>query len=214
MGANEWIIAEIPLGGNVVEQSKQVEVEKRQGLKKRVIPILMLLLVVGITVGLFVFARRYPEKIKEFENYGYLGVFLISVVSNATVILPVPGILVAFPLVTTLNPVLIALAGSTGGIIGELTGYMAGYGGRGIIPTGRIYERVEGWMKRWGVWTVFVFSFAPFLPFDVAGMVAGVLRFPLWKFLFFGWIGKSLKYIILMLAVAWGWGAVLRFFGW
>jgi len=173
----------------------------------------MLLLVIAITASLFVFARRYPEKIKEFDNYGYLGIFLINVVSNATVIVPVPGILLTFPLVTTLNPIWMALVGSTGGIIGEITGYMAGYGGRGMIPTGRLYERVEGWMKRWGAWTVFVFASAPFLPFDVAGMVAGVLRFPLWKFLFFGWIGKSIKYTILMLAVAWGWGLVLRYLG-
>ncbi len=218
MGANEWIIANrwsAMQSSNIISDNKQAKVEKWQRLKKRVVPLLTILLAIAITVGLFIFTRSYPEKIKEFEKYGYLGVFLISLVSNATVILPVPGILVAFPLVNTLNPILVALAGSTGGIIGETTAYMAGYGGRGIVQkTGRMYDRVEGWMKRWGAWTIFVFAAAPFLPFDVAGMVAGVLRFPLWQFLFFGWVGKSIKYISLMLAVAWGWEAVLRLLGW
>ncbi len=199
--------------GNIASDTKQVRVIKRQTLKKRFVYLLTLLLVIAITVGLFVFCQRYPEKVKEFENYGYLGVFLVCIISNASVILPVPGILILFPLLATLNPILFALVGSTGGAIGEITGYMAGYSGRGIIQRGRMYSRVDSWMKRWGVWTVFVFAVAPFLPLDVAGLVAGILRFPLWKFVLVVWAGKSLKYIALVLIGAWGWEAWLRYFG-
>jgi membrane protein YqaA with SNARE-associated domain len=173
---------------------------------------LTLLFVVAITAGLFVLTQRYPEMVDKFGSLGYLGVFVGSLISCATVVLPVPGVLVLFPLVVNLNPVLVALAGSTGGIIGEITGYMAGYGGQGIANKGKAYERVEGWMKKWGVWTIFVFSFAPFLLLDVAGVVAGALRFPFWKFLLVGWVGKSLKYIGLVYAMAWGWESLLRFF--
>jgi len=190
---------------------KPAGVEKKRWLKARVIPLLGLLLVIAITVSLFILTQRYPEKVKEFESYGYLGVFLISLVSNATVILPVPGILVVFPLVVTYNPVLVGLVGATGGVIGEITGYLAGYSGREMVKTGRMYNRVEGWMKRWGAWAIFIFAVAPFLLFDVAGLVAGALRFPFWKFILVAWVGKSLKYIILMLAFVWGWDVVLRF---
>ncbi|MAH39514.1 MAG: hypothetical protein CL873_03160 [Dehalococcoidales bacterium] len=182
-------------------------------LKTKGIPLLVLLLVITITVSLFILTQRYPEKIEEFESYGYLGVFLISLVSNATVILPVPGILVVFPLAVTYNPVLVGLVGATGGVIGEITAYLAGYSGRGMVRTGRMYNRVEGWMKRWGAWAIFIFAVAPFLLFDVAGMVAGALRFPFWKFILVAWVGKSLKYIILMLAITWGWDVGLRFLG-
>jgi uncharacterized membrane protein YdjX (TVP38/TMEM64 family) len=182
-------------------------------LKTKGIPLLVLLLVITITVSLFILTQRYPEKIEEFESYGYLGVFLISLVSNATVILPVPGILVVFPLAVTYNPVLIGLVGATGGVIGESTAYLAGYSGRGMVRTGRMYNRVEGWMKRWGAWAIFIFAVAPFLLFDVAGMVAGALRFPFWKFILVAWVGKSLKYIILMLTMTWGWDVGLRFIG-
>ncbi len=197
--------------GNIASDSKQVRVIKRQTLKKRFVYLLTLLLVIAITVGLFVFCQRYPEKVEEFESYGYLGVFLVCLISNASVILPVPGILILFPLIATLNPILFALAGSTGGAMGEITGYVAGYSGRGIIQGGRMYSRVDSWMKRWGVWTVFVFAVAPFLLVDVAGMVAGALRFPLWKFVLVVWVGKSLKYIALVLIGAWGWEALLNF---
>jgi len=179
---------------------------------KRLIPLLTLFLVIAVSVGLFVFSQHYPEKVEEFKAYGYLGAFLICVVSNASVILPVPGIIVFFPLVTAFHPVLLGLVGATGGTIGEITGYMAGYSGRGMVQTNRMFNKVEGWMRRWGAWVVFVFAVAPFLLFDIAGIVAGTLRFPLWKFLLVAWVGKSLKYIGLLLAIAWGWETVLRFF--
>jgi membrane protein YqaA with SNARE-associated domain len=198
---------------NAAEPGDKTGVKKGSWLRQRLVPILALLLVVVITVGLFVFTQRYPEIVDKFGDLGYLGVFVGSLISSATVVLPVPGVLVLFPLVATLNPVLVALAGSTGGIIGEITGYMAGYSGQGMVNKGKMYERVEGWMRKWGVWTVFVFAFAPFLLFDVAGMVAGALRYPLWKFLLVGWVGKSLKYIGLVYAMAWGWEILLRYIG-
>ncbi|MFC2011290.1 YqaA family protein [Chloroflexota bacterium] len=179
--------------------------------KKRFIPLLTLLLVIVITLGLYFLAHHYPEKIEEFKNLGYLGVFLICVVSNASIILPVPGIFLFVPLLTVLNPVLIGLVGATGGTIGEVTGYIAGYSGRAIVPSGLLYDRVEGWMKRWGAWVIFIFAAVPFLFVDIAGMVAGALRFPLWKFLLVVWVGKSLKYVALLLLSAWGWEVVLHY---
>jgi len=192
--------------------ASEVTGDKKGELKKRIIAILAVLLVIAVSVGLFIFSQRYPDKVKEFGSYGYLGIFIGNLISSATVILPVPGVLVLFPLVINLNPLLVALVGATGGIIGEITGYMAGYGGQAIINKGKMYQRVEGWMKKWGVWTIFVFAFAPFLLFDIAGLVAGALRYPLWKFMLVGWIGKSLKYIGLVYAAIWGWQTLLRFF--
>jgi membrane protein YqaA with SNARE-associated domain len=185
----------------------------KKSWKQRVLSISIIVLVVGLSVGLFLFAQRFPDKVREFGNYGYLGVFIGSLISNATIILPVPGVLVLFPLVANLNPILVALAGSTGGIIGELSSYMAGFGGQAMVNKGRLYERVEGWMQKWGGWTIFVFAFAPIVPFDVAGLVGGAMRYPLWKFLLIGWIGKSLKYIWLVYAAIWGLNTLLRFFG-
>jgi membrane protein YqaA with SNARE-associated domain len=193
--------------------NSSTEAAPQKSRKRRILPILIIVLVVGLSVGLFIFAQRFPDKVKEFGNYGYLGVFIGSLVSNATVILPVPGVLVLFPLVANLNPILVALAGSTGGIIGEVSSYMAGFGGQAMVNKGRIYELVEGWMRKWGGWTIFVFAFAPIIPFDVAGLVGGAMRYPLWKFLLIGWIGKSLKYIWLVYAATWGLNTLLRFFG-
>ena len=195
-----------------ISHDKQVELERQERLKKRVIPWLTLLLVTAVSIGLFVFSQRYPEVMEEFENYGYLGAFLLCMVSNATVILPVPGILLFLPIVTAFNPVLLGLIGATGGIIGEITGYMAGYSGSVMIQDSRVYTRMEGWMRRWGAWAVFIFAAVPLLPLDVAGIVAGAIRFPLWKFLLVAWVGKSLKYIGLLVAGYYGLELVLPYF--
>jgi membrane protein YqaA with SNARE-associated domain len=188
----------------------EVTGNKKGWLKKRIIPILTLLLVLAITIALFL----YRDKVAEFGNYGYLGAFLVSLISNATIILPVPGIMVLFALGAILNPVLVALVGATGGVIGEITGFMAGYGGRGMVQSsGRMYAMAENWMRRWGGWAIFVFAVAPVPILDIAGVVAGVLRYPIWKFLLVAWAGKSIKYIILVLVGVWGWQTLLRFLG-
>ncbi|MDP6101672.1 MAG: hypothetical protein QGH66_09690, partial [Dehalococcoidia bacterium] len=76
--------------GKMTGNDKSVWGKRGSWLKTKIIPLLVLLLVIATTVSLFILTQRYPEKIEEFESYGYLGVFLISLVSNATVILPVP----------------------------------------------------------------------------------------------------------------------------
>jgi len=178
--------------------------KKANRVKRFLIPVLTIALVIALSVILFVF-RKEIEGLKE---YAYLGVFVVSILSSATVILPVPGILVFIPLLATLNPALLGIAAGSGGIIGELTGYAAGYSGRNLAKPSKMYYRVQNWMQKWGLWTVFLF--AVFLPFDVVGVVAGVLRYPLWKFMLMGWLGKMIKFIALAYAGAWGWEWVLR----
>jgi len=51
----------------------------------------------------------------------------------------------------------------------------------------------------------------PFV-FDLAGIAAGVLRFPFWKFFLLCWLGRTLLYIGAALAGAWGWEAMLHYF--
>jgi len=181
------------------------KMDKRDWIKKNFIPLLALLLVIAITVGLFL----YRGRVAELEDYGYLGAFLVSLVCNATLILPVPGLLILVALGSIFHPVGVGLAGGIGAAIGEITGYMAGYSGRGIAQRSKMYNRVEGWMRRWGTMTIFIFSLVPFFPFDLAGIAAGVLRFPLWKFFLLCWLGRTLLYIGAALAGAWGWEAVL-----
>ena len=191
----------LPLVYNTGEMTKNIS-------WKKLVPLLTFVLVVVIMVVLFV----YRDALAGLGNWGYLGAFLIGLVGNATVILPMPSLLLLFALGATFNPVLVGLTGAAGGAIGEMSGYMLGYSGHGFINKTRLYVKAESWVKRYGSATVFVFSLAPVLPIDVAGIVAGALRFPVWKFLAACFAGKALLYIVLTLAISWGWNSIEKWF--
>lgn len=186
---------------------------KANWFRRNLIPILTLLLVIGISVGIFIFYRSSPEVLDTLEGYGYLGAFLISLTFNATVVLPAGNFFVMAALGAVLpSPLLVGLAGGVGAAIGEITGYMAGYSGRGVVSRWKLYNRLVAWLKRWGMLAIFVLSFIPFF-FDLAGIAAGVLRYPLWKFLIACWAGRTLLYIGIAYAGAWGWDMVLGWLG-
>ncbi len=183
------------------------------------IPVLTLLLVIAISVTLFFYGRN-PETVAQLEKYRYLGAFLISLIGNATVILPgavLPILsaigIVLYPTTGPLGPIIVGLVGGIGAAIGELTGYMVGYSGHGIVKRSKIYRRVEGWMRRWGAITIFILSLVPFF-FDLVGIAAGVLRFPPWKFFLLCWTGRTLLYVgFILLAATLGWETLLPYFG-
>jgi membrane protein YqaA with SNARE-associated domain len=146
-----------------------------------------------ITTLVLVFHRQ----IAALRAYGYLGVFLISLLGNATVILPVPSLAVVFAGGGVLNPILVGLVAGVGEPLGELTGYLAGYGGSVVVRERGLYERVNGYMQRRGFLTLFVLSAIPNPLFDIAGITAGMLKYPVGKFLIACWLGKTLKALVI-----------------
>lgn len=187
-------------------------------LKKRIIPLLALILVLAISVALFFFGRN-PELIARLKGYGYFGAFLISLIGNASILLPgivlpiLTGLGIFFYLdVGLAGLVMVGVVGGVGAAIGELTGYMAGYSGRGIIENNKLYWRLVGWVKKWGVLAIFIFALVP-LFFDLVGLAAGALRFPLWKFVLVCWLGRTILYVVFIVLAALGWHMVLPYFG-
>ena len=69
---------------------------------------------------------------------------------NATIILPVPGLIFVFALGHTLNPLVVGLVAGPGAALGELTGYLAGYGSSAVIDNLKLYHRIQGWMEKYG----------------------------------------------------------------
>lgn len=160
--------------------------------------VLALLVALGITVAIIVYRRELAR----FATYGYLGVFVVSLLGNATVVLPVPSLLAVFAGGTAFNPLITGLVAGVAEPLGELTGYLAGYGGRAMIENQAQYARMQQFMQRHGFATILVLSAIPNPLFDLAGVSAGALHMPVWRFLLACWLGKTLK----ALAIAWlGW---------
>jgi membrane protein YqaA with SNARE-associated domain len=183
---------------------------KGNWFKRNLFSILAISFVIGLSVGIYYTWAYYPDTLISLKHYGYFGAFLISLLFNATIILPVGNFLILAALGAAMPmPYLVGICAGAGAAIGECTGYLAGYSERKTAERSRLYLRVEEWMKRWGSLTIFVLSAAP-LFFDVAGLAAGVLRFPFKKFLFWCWLGRTIFYIAVAYAGYFGWEAVLR----
>jgi len=151
--------------------------------------IVAILFAVGISALIIIFRKQLAG----LGAYGYPGLFLISVFGSATTILPMPGLALAFAAGATLNPFLVGLAMGSGAAVGELTGYLAGYGGQGLVENNAEYARIVKWMQRYGLWVVFFLALIPNPLFDMVGMVAGLLRIPTLRFLMACWAGNVIK---------------------
>ena len=150
----------------------------------------------------------FRNQLASLSRFGYLGVFIISLLGNATIVIPVPSLAVVFAGGGVLNPLIVGLVAGLGEPIGELTGYVAGYGGSAVIENRERFEQLKDWMHRRGFLTILVLAAIPNPLFDMAGMAAGVLHFPVTKFLLACWLGKTTKAV----AIAYLGSLSLRFF--
>ncbi|MCX6080682.1 MAG: VTT domain-containing protein [Chloroflexi bacterium] len=154
-----------------------------------ILRIISLLAVVAISVWIF----SIRDKASELAVFGYPGIFIISILANATVLLPAPGVAVVFTMGGLFNPFILGIVAGTGSAIGELSGYMAGYSGQAVIEKSDIYNRIHPFIDKYGAATVFVLAAIPNPFFDLGGVAAGVLKMPLRTFLTWCVLGKIVK---------------------
>jgi membrane protein DedA with SNARE-associated domain len=176
----------------------------------RIRPYLPLIAAIVITVIVGALAAYYHQEIRSLGRFGLIGVFAINLVNNASVILPAP-----FGLISTcvfanngggpvFGPLFIGVAAGLGSGLGEYTGYMAGSGGNAAIPKGRVYERMHGWILKYGSAFVFLLSAIPNPLFDVGGLIAGAVKMPQLEFLAAATAGKILRNVLLAYGCAYG----------
>lgn len=182
----------------VNKERTSIQEQKKSGIGVFLLRVLALAVVIGITV--YVFSIR--DHVQDFARYGYPGIFLVMLLANATVIIPAPGVAVVFAMGNIFNPFWVALAAGTGGAIGELSGYLAGFSGQALVENTQAYNRVAPWVQKYGVWAILVLSAIPNPFFDLAGIAAGVAKIPAWKFLFFCWMGQIIKMALFAFAGA------------
>ena len=152
-------------------------------------PVLALLIAVAISISVFVISDR----VEDFGLYGYPGIFVLNLLSSATIVVPAPGLVAVVSMGSVLNPFFVGLCAGAGDTLGELTGYLAGYSGRAVVEQRARYERLVEWTQKYGLWVIFVLSVIPNPLFDLAGIAAGALKIPVWRFLLACWVGKTIK---------------------
>ena len=170
--------------------------KKKSSFFTNILRVLALLAVIGIT--LYIFSIR--DRVEQFAALGYPGIFLIALLANATVLLPAPGVAVIYAMGAIFNPFGVGLAAGTGGALGELSGYLAGFSGQAVIERTELYDRIKPWVQKYGGWAILVLSAIPNPFFDAAGIAAGIAKMPLRTFLAFTWVGQIIKMTLFALA--------------
>jgi membrane protein YqaA with SNARE-associated domain len=154
-------------------------------------------------------------------QYGYFGIFLISLIGALSIFFPVPYTVVIFTLgglqvgnSWVFEPVWIALAAGIGAAIGEFSGYLLGMGGRRVIS--QKYKKKMDFLarvfKRYGPITIFVFALTP-LPDDLLFIPLGVMRYSVLRTFVSAFVGKFCMNLIVAYSGRFSIGAIKGFFG-
>ena len=138
-------------------------------------------------------------------QYGYLGIFLISLLGATAIFIPIPYTVVIFILGGLLDngnwvfePLWIAVAAGAGAAIGEFSGYLIGFGGRKVV--GEKYKKRMDFLtklfKKYGTIAIFIFALTP-LPDDLLFIPLGVMRYSLLRAFVPAILGKFLSNLII-----------------
>ena len=189
---------------------KTKEIALRVWSNERLLKTLSIVLVLVLIATIIHLSDRLPN----YKSVGYVGIFVLSFVGSASILVPVPGIasVCAGPGLLELFPLGVALLASLAECIGELTGYLIGFSGRGFAENNRFYPRIERWMQRRGGIALLIASSIPNPLFDLVGIAAGTLRYPVWQFLMAVWAGKLIKSMTIAYACFYGFAWALRSF--
>jgi uncharacterized membrane protein YdjX (TVP38/TMEM64 family) len=166
--------------------------KKSKWIKEALLVLGMLALSAGIAFLLTRFQDTYNVSLRSYGWLAYILVFLVSMLSSATIFVPAPGIAFVLAAATVWDPMLVAIAAGTGDAIGEMTSYWAGYVGEKLIVDEHLpaYQKAASWMNKYGAWAVFGVALVPIVLFDLVGLAAGALKIRWWKFLLAAWCGK------------------------
>jgi len=157
--------------------------------RSRLLQIAFLLAGVALVLAAWLLRGAVPD----LDTVGYAGVFLLSFLGSAAMVLPVPGLISLCAVSVVLNPFALGMLAATGETIGEISGYAVGYGGRGVVEKSRTYVRIQGWMQKRGWIVIFLVSVIPNPLFDLVGIAAGATRYPMLRFLGIVFAGKTIK---------------------
>jgi len=147
-------------------------------------------------------------------QFGYFGVFLLSLIGALSIIFPIPYTLVIYLLGSFLNPLLVAVSGGLGSALGEFSGYALGYYGRAVLSEER-RRKMDYMLKifqHYGFAGIFLFALTP-LPDDLLFIPLGIMRYRFVKVFIPALLGKMLMCFILAYSGYLSIGVIKAIFG-
>ena len=158
---------------------------------------------VSVSLGIVAVLISFRDSLHLVGNWGYLGVAFGELANSAVIIIPTPAPAYTFAMGSVLDPFALGIVGGVSAALGELFGYYLGVKGRQAIGSPRAMRRLKVLTSRWGGAALMAFAVSP-LPFDLAGIWAGSVRYPVRKFLLLVIPGKVVKVTTVALAGSYG----------
>ncbi|GAI21843.1 unnamed protein product, partial [marine sediment metagenome] len=90
-------------------------------------------------IAAFVVIVYYWQEISHFQNYGYLGLLIIGLLTGFALPLPVPYMVITFIFGGLLHPALVGASCGLGLGIGGTLLYLTGRGGRKFFPWSNVF---------------------------------------------------------------------------
>lgn len=148
-----------------------------------------------------------PLWVKSFiHTFTYPAVFTLSLLGATSLFIPIPVVytIIFFAKELGLNPWLIGLTAGMGSALGELTGYLVGLGSKELFKQkvgykSKFFESTHKLLthlfSRYGMVLIAFAALFPF--FDAIGILAGMQRYDLRKFLLATAVGKCSKCLLV-----------------
>lgn len=154
-------------------------------------------------------------------QYGYFGIFLISLIGAASIFFPIPYTVVIFTIAGLkmngnwiFEPLWIAAAAGIGSAMGEFTSYLVGFGGRKAI--GEKYKHkidvLGKALNKYDWLVIFIFALTP-LPDDLLFIPLGVMRYSVVRIFIPALVGKFCMNLIIAYCGRFSIGAIQSVFG-
>jgi uncharacterized membrane protein YdjX (TVP38/TMEM64 family) len=152
-----------------------------------------IVLVFAVTI----YAVVVRPDISSLAAFGYPGVTILMFFSSGSILFPAPGFAAVLAAGTVWNPVLVGLFAGVGAATGELAGYLVGTGGKKILSLteNKRWRRAQNWLRHHGFIAIMIFALIPNPFFDIIGVLAGSLAYPVRRFWLACLIGNSVKYV-------------------
>lgn len=165
--------------------------------------------VVALNVTVYAVLATEPAQrfLDALAGWTYPGVFVLSLVANAGIMVGLPYNAIVLQVVATDDlPWLVALAAASGSALGESTAWFIGRQGGKAMPAGGRMERtarrlrsaMRGRVRAFAA--IAAFAAVPNYVFDVAGLVAGALGIGYRMFLVATFVGRLVRFTVFALA--------------
>lgn len=175
--------------------------------RARAVAAVTLVVALNVVTWLLLGTDTAQRWIASVEEYAYAGSFVLSLLTNLTLAVPVPYNPVLLQLMAAVElPMLVALLAAAGSALGESTGWWVGSQGRAVLPSegrsGALVARLQrlSTHRAAAFWGLVAFSAVPNPVFDVAGLVAGAAKVPYLLFLSAAFCGRLVRFSLFALA--------------